>query len=83
MLLEIHNKLTRSRDIALLLWQDAETDALARGNKRFKLEDNLLAARTGGYTRVLSFGGAWSNHIHALGQGSAATRPGQYRHYPR
>jgi len=38
----------------------------APGNKSFKLRINLQQARQLGYRRVLSFGGAWSNHLHAL-----------------
>ena len=41
-------------------------DAAAPGNKWFKLQPNLDAARAAGKTGVLSFGGAWSNHLHAL-----------------
>ncbi|SIS59361.1 1-aminocyclopropane-1-carboxylate deaminase/D-cysteine desulfhydrase [Neptunomonas antarctica] len=36
------------------------------GNKWYKLKYNLRAARQQGYSRVISFGGAYSNHIHAL-----------------
>ncbi|MDC0598629.1 pyridoxal-phosphate dependent enzyme [Gammaproteobacteria bacterium] len=36
------------------------------GNKWFKLKYNLLAANQAGCKTLLSFGGAWSNHIHAL-----------------
>ena len=36
------------------------------GNKWFKLKYNLLEAKRLGYTQLLSFGGAYSNHIHAL-----------------
>jgi len=36
------------------------------GNKICKLRHNLAAARAPGPGRVLSFGGAWSNHLHAL-----------------
>lgn len=39
---------------------------LAPGNKVFKLQGNISAARHAGYQRLLSFGGAWSNHLHAL-----------------
>jgi len=39
---------------------------LAPGNKSYKLEANLHEARAGGIRRLLSFGGAWSNHLHAL-----------------
>jgi 1-aminocyclopropane-1-carboxylate deaminase len=38
------------------------------GNKYFKLKYNLLQARQQGCSRVMSFGGAYSNHIHALAQ---------------
>jgi 1-aminocyclopropane-1-carboxylate deaminase len=41
-------------------------DGLAPGNKRFKLQHNLDDARRSGVTRLLSFGGPWSNHLHAL-----------------
>ncbi len=36
------------------------------GNKWYKLKYNLSAAQAEGATTVLSFGGAYSNHIHAL-----------------
>ena len=36
------------------------------GNKWFKLKYNLAEAQKRGIHTVLSFGGAWSNHIHAL-----------------
>lgn len=38
----------------------------APGNKLFKLRPFLDEAATGGASRLLSFGGAWSNHLHAL-----------------
>ncbi len=42
------------------------SDGLAPGNKSFKLRGNLRDARDRGFNRLLSFGGAWSNHLHAL-----------------
>lgn len=36
------------------------------GNKYYKLKYNIAAARQQGASLLLSFGGAWSNHIHAL-----------------
>lgn len=39
---------------------------LAPGNKSYKLRHNLDQARRLGVRRLLSFGGAWSNHLHAL-----------------
>jgi 1-aminocyclopropane-1-carboxylate deaminase len=38
----------------------------APGNKVFKLGGNLAKARRRGITRLVSFGGVWSNHLHAL-----------------
>ncbi|MBD2359624.1 1-aminocyclopropane-1-carboxylate deaminase/D-cysteine desulfhydrase [Anabaena minutissima FACHB-250] len=35
------------------------------GNKWFKLKYNLLAAKEENYTTILTFGGAYSNHIYA------------------
>jgi len=42
------------------------TGGLAPGNKHFKLQGNVAAARRQGVRRLVSFGGAWSNHLHAL-----------------
>jgi 1-aminocyclopropane-1-carboxylate deaminase len=39
---------------------------LAPGNKSFKLRENLAEAQRLGVSRLVSFGGAWSNHLHAL-----------------
>ena len=39
---------------------------LISGNKWFKLKYAVEAVLASGCHRVLSFGGAWSNHIHAL-----------------
>jgi 1-aminocyclopropane-1-carboxylate deaminase len=39
---------------------------LAPGNKSFKLRKNIDQARRFGVQRLVSFGGAWSNHLHAL-----------------
>ncbi len=38
----------------------------APGNKSFKLDTYFAEARRLGISRLLSFGGAWSNHLHAL-----------------
>ncbi|TXS92784.1 pyridoxal-phosphate dependent enzyme [Parahaliea maris] len=38
----------------------------APGNKAFKLHPLLAAAVAGGARCVMSFGGPWSNHLHAL-----------------
>lgn len=38
----------------------------APGNKWFKLQAYVAQARASGTQRLVSFGGAWSNHLHAL-----------------
>jgi 1-aminocyclopropane-1-carboxylate deaminase/D-cysteine desulfhydrase-like pyridoxal-dependent ACC family enzyme len=42
------------------------TGGLAPGNKSFKLREYIAQANRGGIERLVSFGGAWSNHLHAL-----------------
>lgn len=42
------------------------------GNKQFKLTNNLEALKRRGVKRVLSFGGLWSNHLHAFALGCRA-----------
>ncbi len=41
-------------------------DPLISGNKAFKLQHHLLAARASGRSGIISLGGAHSNHLHAL-----------------
>lgn len=43
-------------------------DPLTGGNKWFKLKYNLEAFYAGGYESIVSFGGAWSNHLAALAE---------------
>ncbi len=43
-----------------------ELDSEISGNKWYKLKHNMLTAKQQGKSAILSFGGAWSNHIHAL-----------------
>ncbi|RAJ87737.1 1-aminocyclopropane-1-carboxylate deaminase [Chitinophaga dinghuensis] len=43
-------------------------DPVISGNKWFKLKYNLEAARQEGYQTIITFGGAWSNHIAATAQ---------------
>lgn len=52
--------------VEVAIWRLDQIDAAAPGNKVFKLAKNLQMARREGYARILSFGGAFSNHIHAL-----------------
>lgn len=43
-----------------------EVDPVISGNKWFKLKHNLIKAHADQYTGLLSFGGYYSNHLHAL-----------------
>src|SRR3954471_23639350 len=51
--------------VRVLLKRDDLIHPQLRGNKWRKLELNLAAAREQGYTRLLTFGGAYSNHLSA------------------
>lgn len=55
-----------SKNINLFMLRLDKTDARISGNKWFKLKYNLEQAKKEHYTTLLSFGGAYSNHIHAL-----------------
>lgn len=52
-------------DIKLYLKRDDMLHPLVSGNKWRKLKYNLLAARQQGYNALLTFGGAYSNHLFA------------------
>ena len=55
-----------SRGVRLLLWRDDLLHPDLPGNKARKLKYNLQAARAAGHTRLLTFGGAYSNHLAAV-----------------
>jgi 1-aminocyclopropane-1-carboxylate deaminase len=57
--------------VELVLRRDDLIDVSLSGNKAYKLFYNLRAARDAGYSRVLSFGGAYSNHLYALAMAGA------------
>lgn len=46
--------------------REDERDALLGGNKWCKLAGHLAAASAAGQRRLVSVGGNWSNHLHAL-----------------
>ena len=50
-----------------------EVHPFAGGNKLFKLKYNLEAARSAGHDTLLTFGGAYSNHIAATAAAAKAT----------
>ena len=46
-------------------------ESITGGNKRFKLKYNLAKAKHLGYKKILTFGGAFSNHIAATARAGA------------
>lgn len=56
----------QKNDLAVWVYRLDEKHPLALGNKFYKLKYNLQAAKQGGYDTLLSFGGAYSNHLYAL-----------------
>lgn len=58
--------LAKQKDVEVLLRRDDLIDQYLSGNKFYKLFYNLHAAQQLGCRQLLSFGGAYSNHIHAL-----------------
>ena len=63
---KISHPLLIEKAVSLSLLRIDQTDAVISGNKWFKLKYNLIEARQQGYQILLSFGGPYSNHIHAL-----------------
>lgn len=55
-----------ARGVRLLLWRDDLVNPDLPGNKARKLKYNLAAARQQGHRTLLTFGGAYSNHIAAV-----------------
>lgn len=52
--------------VAMVLVRDDLVDAELPGNKARKLKFNLVAAREQGFGTLLTFGGAYSNHLRAV-----------------
>lgn len=66
--------LARKKGIEIFVRRDDLIDTHLSGNKFYKLFYNLRAAKALGLTQLLSFGGAYSNHLYALA--AAANRYG-------
>lgn len=52
--------------VSLLMARADQVHPLASGNKLYKLLPNIEYAKQHHYQQLLSFGGAFSNHLHAL-----------------
>jgi len=62
---EILLPLVKEKNIRLFIRREDTIHPLLSGNKYRKLKYNLEAAKEGGYSRLITFGGAFSNHITA------------------
>lgn len=62
----LEHELLQRRSVELSVLRLDALDQCLGGNKWFKLQAYLRDARSLGYMRLLSFGGAWSNHLYAL-----------------
>ena len=58
--------ITDKSEVKLIMVRADKVSPLASGNKLYKLLPNVEAAQAQGHQQLLSFGGAFSNHIHAL-----------------
>ncbi|MBB1485380.1 1-aminocyclopropane-1-carboxylate deaminase/D-cysteine desulfhydrase [Oceanospirillum sediminis] len=65
-LLPLIHPLLEQKGINVLLKRTDLIHPVISGNKWYKLKFNLAQALQNNADGVLSFGGAWSNHIHAL-----------------
>ena len=64
-LTEIFNPLFEQKQIRFFIKREDLSDDFISGNKFYKLKYNLIEAEKLGYKTLLTFGGAYSNHIHA------------------
>ena len=65
-LVPIKDPLLEEKGVALWLKREDLNHPLAPGNKCRKLKYNLPEAKKQGFKKLLTFGGAYSNHIHAV-----------------
>ena len=62
---QINSEIIRHAGVALYVLRLDLMHRWVNGNKWFKLKYNLLEAKQKNFTRLLTFGGAYSNHIYA------------------
>jgi len=63
---QLHTPLLKEKQVQLFIKRDELIHPILQGNKWRKLKYNLLEANTQNQQTLLSFGGAYSNHLHAL-----------------
>jgi len=65
-IVQIKDELTEKYGVELFIKREDLTDPYISGNKYRKLKYNLIYAKEHGFNTLLTFGGAYSNHIHAV-----------------
>ena len=73
---QLDDPILREAGIQLWIKRDDQIHPHISGNKWRKLKYNIHQAKKEGYQRLLSFGGAYSNHIAALAAGGSIRRTG-------
>ncbi|KXX68102.1 1-aminocyclopropane-1-carboxylate deaminase/D-cysteine desulfhydrase [Flammeovirga sp. SJP92] len=63
---ELTDSIFSENGVRFFVKRDDLTHPEVSGNKWRKLKYNLLQAKKEGYQKILTFGGAYSNHIHAF-----------------
>ena len=63
---KINSNLFDKKEVEVFIKRDDLIDKIISGNKWRKLKYNLKQAKKEGYNSILSFGGDYSNHLHAL-----------------
>jgi len=64
-IIELQHSVAQHAGIRLLIKREDQNHPFISGNKWWKLKYNLEAAQQQGYNTLLTFGGAYSNHIYA------------------
>ncbi|GAB5525765.1 MAG: pyridoxal-phosphate dependent enzyme [Roseivirga sp.] len=64
-IITIDDPLLAAKGVRLMVKREDLNHPIISGNKWRKLKYNLLEAKKQGYARLLTFGGAYSNHIYA------------------
>lgn len=70
---EVHYPALISADVKLFVKREDLNNPEVSGNKWWKLKFNLAEARRQGHDTILTFGGAYSNHIAATAAAAAAS----------
>lgn len=61
---KLHHDVYKSKNLEVFVKREDLCHPIISGNKWHKLKFNLAEAKD--YSHIVSFGGAWSNHLHSL-----------------